>query len=377
MNYSEEALNQAAKLKGKIEVISKVKVETRDDLATAYTPGVAAVSLEIAKNLQKVWDLTIKQNTIAVVSDGSAVLGLGNIGPEAALPVMEGKSLLFKELAGVNAVPIVLATQNTAEIISIVKAIAPGFGGINLEDISAPRCFEIESKLQDIGIPVFHDDQWGTAIVVSAALENALKVVGKELSKMKIVIVGAGAAGISIAKFIKPLRLIMFDSQGAIYKDRKNLNFAKAEVVNLPYYEQFEGDLGEALIGADVFIGVSGAGKLESAQIKKMAKNPIIFALSNPTPEIMPAEAKKAGATVVATGRSDFPNQVNNALIFPGIFAGALEAKATTITTRMKQVAVKALTAQIKKPNSDSILPVVLDKKVAQAIAKAVAQASK
>lgn len=372
MNYSEKALKQAAKLQGKIEVVSKVKIKTKDDLATAYTPGVAAVSLAIARNKNKVYDLTIKSNTVAVVSDGSAVLGLGNIGPEAALPVMEGKCLLFSELGGVNAIPIVLATQETDEIVKIVRAIAPGFGGINLEDISAPRCFEIESKLQNIGIPVFHDDQHGTAIVVAAALENALKVVRKNLSQVKIVIAGAGAAGIAIAKFLKPKSLIMFDSKGPIYRGRKDLNFAKTEVANLPYYKQFEASLEKALVGANVFIGVSGSGKLQPDQIRKMRDSPIIFALSNPAPEILPDIAKAAGAAIVATGRSDFPNQVNNSLVFPGIFAGALKAHAKKITREMKRIASKTLAAQVKKPNSDSILPSSLDKKVAQNIAKAV-----
>ncbi len=372
MNYSQEALKQAKKLKGKIEVISKIKIKNKHDLATAYTPGVAAVSLEIAKNPSQVFDLTIKSNTVAVVSDGSAVLGLGNIGPEAALPVMEGKCLLFRELAQVNAIPVVLATQDVEEIISVVKAIAPGFGGINLEDISAPRCFEIEQKLQNIGIPVFHDDQHGTAIVVAAALENALKVVGKKLDQVKVVILGAGAAGVAVAKFLRPKSLVMFDSQGPVFLGRKDLNFAKIEVAKLPYYQNSKFDLKEVLAGADVFIGVSGSGKLTPAIIPKMAPKPVIFALSNPNPEIMPNEAKTAGAAVVATGRSDFKNQVNNALVFPGIFKGALTARAKKITLRMKVAAVKALAAQVGKPSAENILPQALDKKVAESIAKAV-----
>jgi len=371
MNFGKEALVQAKKLNGKISVNSKVVIKNRDNLSVAYTPGVAAVSSEIAKNKNKVWDLTIKGNSVAVVSDGTAVLGLGDIGPEAALPVMEGKALLFKQFAGIDAYPIVLNTKDPDEIVRIVKAISPGFAGINLEDISAPRCFEIEERLQNIGIPVFHDDQHGTAVVILAALLNSLKVVGKKLSEVKIVIVGAGAAGIATAKILKPKQLVLLDSKGPIYKNRSQMNKYKKKIASLPYYQKCLSKE-EAYEKADVYIGLSGKAKLFPQEIKLMAKDPIIFALSNPEPEILPQQAKPAGAAVVATGRSDFPNQINNVLAFPGIFYGALKSKSARITEQMKLVAAKTLSEFVPNPKPNQILPSPLNKKVAKEIGKAI-----
>jgi malate dehydrogenase (oxaloacetate-decarboxylating) len=371
MDFSERAIKSAIKRRGKIEIASKVKIKNREDLSTYYTPGVAAVSLEIAKNKEKSFNLTNKGNSIAVVSDGTSVLGLGDIGPEAALPVMEGKCLLFKELAGIDAFPIVLGTKNVDEIVSIVKAIAPGFGGINLEDIAAPACFEAEERLQNTGIPVFHDDQHGTAVVVLAALINALRVVGKEMDNIKVVIFGAGAAGIATAKLIQPGCLAMVDSQGPINKDRKDINKYKKEIVQLENYFQAS-SLEETFDAADVFIGVSGKGRLTKELIKLMNPNPIIFALSNPDPEILPKEAKAAGAVIVATGRSDFPNQINNILAFPGIFRGALDARAKRVNLKMKLKAAEALAGMVTKPTPNKILPSPLDKNVVKIISKSI-----
>ena len=388
MDFYEESAKLHEKKKGKLEIKSKVKIRTKEDLSLAYTPGVAEPCKRIAANKEDVYKYTIKQNSVAVVTDGSAVLGLGNIGPEAALPVMEGKAILFKEFAKIDAYPICLATQNVEEIINTVKIISPGFGGINLEDISAPRCFEIEEKLQDIGISVMHDDQHGTAVVLLAALINASKVVNKEISEMKIVINGAGAAGWAVAKLllcseqdkkvcVSPKDIIIIDSKGAICEGRTDLSGYKLEVAKLTNKNKFSGSVKEALIGADVFIGVSKANLLTSEDISKMNKDAIVFAMANPIPEIMPEEAKKGGARVVGTGRSDFPNQVNNVLAFPGIFRGALDAKASKITSKMKLAAVHALANCVKEPNENQILPNPLDKKVAKVIAKAVKKASK
>jgi len=377
--------NEAIKLhkekRGKLEIKSKVALATKKDLSLAYTPGVAAVSSAIAKDKSKVYDYTIKQNSVAVVTDGSAVLGLGNIGPEAALPVMEGKAILFKEFADIDAYPICLATQNSDEIISIVKNIAPGFGGINLEDISAPRCFEIEQALQEIGIPVMHDDQHGTAVVVLAGLINATKVVGKELTQLKVVINGSGAAGMAIAKLLLCLgyekktctpvkEIILCDSKGIIYERRNDLNKYKKELAKATNRKKIKGTLEDALQGADVFIGVSVGGALKKEYIKKMADKPIIFAMANPTPEIMPDEAK--GAAVIATGRSDFPNQINNVLAFPGIFRGALDAKATQITCGMKLAAAHAIADCVAKPTKENIIPSPLEREVAKKVSEAV-----
>ncbi|HEY4694417.1 MAG TPA: NADP-dependent malic enzyme [Candidatus Nanoarchaeia archaeon] len=371
MDFGERAIEQAKKLHGKIEVVSKVKVRTREDLSTAYTPGVASVSTLVASNKKLAYDHTIKGNSVAIISDGSAVLGLGNIGPEGALPVMEGKALLFKEFANIDAYPIVLNTQDPDEIIAVVKAISPGFAGINLEDISAPRCFGIEEKLRDIGIPVFHDDQHGTAIVILAALKNALKVVGKSLKEVKIVIVGAGAAGIATAKILKSAKIVMLDSKGPINDKRTDLNPYKKQILKSKKYMNVY-SYNAAVSNADVFIGLSGNAKLAPQEIKLMAKNPIIFALSNPTPEILPKEALGAGAAVVATGRSDYPNQINNVLAFPGVFRGALNKRAAQITEEMKLVAAETLSSLVLKPTKDQILPSPLEKGVALKIAGAI-----
>jgi malate dehydrogenase (oxaloacetate-decarboxylating) len=361
------------KLGGKIEIRSKQKL-TKQNLPVLYTPGVAAVSLAVAKNKKLAYEYTIKKNTVAVVSDGSAVLGLGNIGPEGALPVMEGKCLLFKELAGVDAFPIVLATQDTEEIIKIVKAIAPTFGGINLEDISAPRCFEIEERLKkELDIPVMHDDQHATAIVVLAGFINALKVVKKNISKIKVVFSGAGAAGIAVAKLLISYGardVIMTDSKGAIYSGRKEgMNGSKKEIAKITNKKKEKGSLKDVLGGADVFIGLSAPNILEAKDIKTMNKKAIVFAMSNPISEIDPREAKKGGAYVVATGRSDFSNQINNVLVFPGIFRGVLDTRTKKITEEHKLMAAKALAGLIKNPTSDKIIPSALDPRVVKAVA--------
>lgn len=378
MNFATESLKIHQKLKGKIEVKSKIHLRNRHDLSIAYTPGVGAVSTKVAKDPELVYQVTIKSNSVAVVSDGSAVLGLGNIGALAALPVMEGKCLLFAELADINAFPIVLATQDVAEIVKTVKAVSPTFGGINLEDISAPRCFKIEENLKKIGIPVFHDDQHGTAIVATAALENALKVVGKKLTKVKIVINGAGAAGNALAKLLvkqKVKELIVLDSKGIIFDGRADLDLYKKQLAKITNPGKVRGGLREALTGADVFIGVSVAGVLKPEWVKAMNKDPIVFAMANPIPEIMPDKAVKAGAAVVATGRSDFPNQINNVLAFPGVFRGALNVRAKVINQRMKMAAAEALAKLVKNPTKEYIIPNPLDRNVVPAVAKAVADA--
>jgi len=367
------AIQLSKKLGGKIEVRSKIKL-TKKNLATLYTPGVAEVSRAIAKNKRLAREYTIKKNTVAVISDGSAVLGLGNIGPEAALPVMEGKALLFKELAGVDAIPIVLATQDTEEIIQIVKALSPTFGGINLEDISAPRCFEIEERLkEELGIPVMHDDQHATAIVVLAGLLNALKVVDKKMSKIKIVISGTGAAGVAIAKLLLSAgakNIVMVDSQGIIFKERTGgLNGSKMEIAHITNPENLQGTLQKALEKADVFIGVSGPNLLTAKDISRMETDAIVFAMANPVPEIMPDVAKRGGAKVVATGRSDFANQLNNVLVFPGIFRGVLDNNVRSITQKHKLAAAYAIAGLIKNPKSGKIISEALDKKVAKAVA--------
>ncbi|OGI24950.1 MAG: malate dehydrogenase [Candidatus Moranbacteria bacterium RBG_13_45_13] len=364
------------KIKGsKIEIKSCHKL-TKRTLPLLYTPGVAKLSKEIAKDKKRVFDYTFKKNSVAIVSDGSAVLGLGNLGPEAALPVMEGKALLFKELAGIDAVPIVLATQDADEIIKTVVNIAPTFGGINLEDISAPRCFGIENQLiEKLNIPVFHDDQHGTAIAVLAGLINALKVVGKNIRKVKIVISGAGAAGITIAKLLLNYgaeNIIVFDSQGPLCAKRAyKKNGGKNKLARLTNKGDFTGNLREALTCADVFIGVSVPGLLKAIDIRRMNPGAIVFAMSNPVPEISYKEAKYGGAAVVATGRSDFPNQINNALVFPGIFRGALDTRTRFITDKIKIRTALAIASLVKKPKSDKIVPGVLDKGIAKAVANA------
>lgn len=360
-------------LGGKIEIKSKKKLTERT-LPILYTPGVAEVSKAIAKNKKLVFEYTIRKNTVAVVSDGSAVLGLGNIGPEAALPVMEGKALLFKELAGVDAIPIVLATQDTEEIIKIVKAIAPTFGGINLEDISAPRCFEIEERLKkELDIPVFHDDQHGTAIVVLAGLINALKVVKKDIKRVKIAISGLGAAGTSVIKLLIKYgakNIVVSDSKGIIYRYREGISEVKRKISKMTNPENIKGKLTDALAGADVFIGVSAPNLIEAEDIRKMNKDAIVFAMSNPIPEIMPEEAKRGGAKIIATGRSDYPNQINNVLAFPGIFRGALDTRTRMITDEHKLKAARAIAGLVKNPNYGKIIPRALDRKVAEKVAR-------
>ncbi|MFA7685979.1 MAG: malic enzyme-like NAD(P)-binding protein, partial [Candidatus Gracilibacteria bacterium] len=353
------SLSVHKKFRGKLEIVSKVPLSTKRDLSLYYTPGVAEPCKDIYKDPKKVYDYTWKGNTIAVVTDGSAVLGLGNIGPEAALPVMEGKCVLFKKFGGINAIPICLGTQNTDEIVNIVKNIAPGLGGINLEDISAPRCFEIEERLKkELDIPVFHDDQHGTAIVCLAGLINALKVTKKDISKVKIVVSGAGAAGMAITKLLLKYgfkNFILQDSKGIIYKGREGLDDSKKAIAEVTNKGKRKGGLTEALVGADVFIGVSKPNLATAKMVKTMAKDPIIFAMSNPDPEITPTEAKKGGARVIATGRSDYPNQINNVLVFPGIFKGALEARSSKISDEMKIAAAISIAKLVKKPDPDHI----------------------
>ena len=388
MEYYKQSLALHKQLKGKIETGNKVDIKTKEDLSLLYSPGVAQPCREIAANPSTVYDYTIKGNTIAIVSDGSAILGLGNLGALAAIPVMEGKAMLFKKYGGVNAFPICLDTQDTEEIIETVRRMAPVFGGINLEDISAPRCFEIEERLQDLGIPVFHDDQHGTAIVVLAGLINAAKVVGKNLFDLKVVVNGAGAAGVAISKMLKGIgikdadgmavkEVIVCDTKGIIHGDRRDLNKPKIELLNYTNNNNIKGTLQDALADADVFIGVSGPGSLHQDDVKLMAKDAIIFACANPTPEIDPGEAFEGGAAIVGTGRSDLPNQVNNVLVFPGLFRGALLSRATTITPGMKLAAAHAIADCIEEPTRDRIIPCTLDMTVADKVAEAVAKAWK
>ena len=375
-DFDKLSLEHHRRLLGKISIASKAEIKTMEDLAVYYTPGVAAVSAEIAKSKCKVWEYTARSNLVAVISDGSAVLGLGNIGPEAAHPVMAGKALLFKEFANIDAFPLVLDTQDTKEIVKTVKYLAPSFGGINLEDISAPRCFEIEDALQNLGIPVMHDDQHGTAVVVLAGLINATKVLNKDLSKCKIVINGAGAAGSAVALMISRytrgnVKMAIIDREGMVCT-RGDLDEYKKALCSEVNHEKMHQSLHEAIIDADIFIGLSVGNVLDKELVQKMAKDPIIFAMANPTPEIDPELARAAGAAIIATGRSDYPNQVNNVLAFPGIFRGALDAKATKITAEMKLAAALALAAAVKNPTREKILPSPLEKHVAKVIAKAV-----
>jgi len=381
MDLKEEALKLHKTHKGKLATKSKVSIKTKEGLSLVYTPGVAEVCKEIVANKDSIYEYTMKSNSVAVVTDGSAVLGLGNIGAEASLPVMEGKCVLVKELANIDAFPICIKSQNDDEIINIVKNIAPVFGGINLEDIAAPRCFKIEGALLDIGIPVMHDDQHGTATVVLAALINASKVVGKKLEELKIVINGAGAAGTAIAKMLLCVgidrkictsvkEIVLCDSKGVIYAGRGDLNEFKQQMAKITNTSKRKGTLKDALKGADVFIGVSAANLLKADDLKVMNKDAIVFAMANPIPEIMPDEAKKVAA-VVGTGRSDFPNQINNSLGFPGIFRGALDAKAVKINNEMKIAAANAL-ASCVEPTKDKILPSTLDKNVVIKVAEAV-----
>ena len=378
IDYQAESLRVHLRHKGKLEVISKVKIEDKDDLSIAYTPGVAEPCQKIAKDKNKAFRYTIKGHTVAVITDGSSVLGLGDIGPEAAMPVMEGKSILFKEFGGVDAFPICLDTKDPEEIVKTVKYIAPTFGGINLEDISSPRCFEIEEKLiEELNIPVFHDDQHGTAIVVTAGIINALKIVKKEWKDLKIVVAGAGAAGLSVVRLLlnfEPYDIILTNRKGAVYEGRPDLNPIVAKMAKITNKEKKQGSLADVLVGADIFIGVSGANLVTSKMIKTMNEDPIVFALANPIPEIMPEEAFKGGARIVATGRSDFPNQINNLLAFPGIFRGALMVRSTKIVDDMKVAAAKALASLIsdRELNEKLIIPNVFDKRCAKVIAEEV-----
>lgn len=380
MDYNALALEMHEKNKGKISVKSKVSVKTREDLSTAYTPGVAEPCRKIRDNKADVYKYTAKGNLVAVVSDGTAVLGLGDIGPEAAMPVMEGKAILFKEFAGVDAFPICLDTKDTEEIITAVKQIAPVFGGINLEDISAPRCFEIERRLkEELDIPVFHDDQHGTAIVVSAGLINALKLVGKPFHEARCVINGAGSAGISIAKLLLQLGIgdiVLVDLKGALCPGQDWMNDAQAQMAEITNKERITGTLAQVMEGRDVFIGVSAPNIVTSEMVASMAKDPIVFAMANPTPEIMPEEAKEGGVRVMATGRSDFPNQINNVLVFPGIFRGALDVQATDITEEMKIAAAKAIASIItdEELSEEYIIPGAFDERVAKVVAEQVAK---
>ena len=378
MSIDEKAIFLHKQWNGKIETCAKAPVKSREDLSIAYTPGVAAPCRIIAEDKDAAYTYTLKANTVAVVSDGSAVLGLGNIGPEAAMPVMEGKCVLFKEFGGINAFPICLSTQDTDEIIAAVKAIAPTFGGINLEDISAPRCFEIEERLKkELQIPVFHDDQHGTAIVVLAGIINGLKVVGKEKEDCRVVVNGAGSAGIAITKLLLRYgfkHVMMCDREGIIGKDYPGLNWMQKQMTEVTNLENRTGSLADALVGADIFVGVSAPNIVSAEMVSSMNRDAIIFAMANPTPEIMPDVAKAAGAKVVGTGRSDFPNQVNNVVAFPGIFKGALEGRAAQITEEMKLAAANALANLVdsEQLSEDFILPEAFDPRVAQVVSQAV-----
>ncbi len=382
MDYAKESLRLHEEWRGKIEMTPRAAVDNKEALSLAYTPGVAQPCLEIQKDVSKSYDLTRRWNTVAVVTDGTAVLGLGDIGPEAGMPVMEGKCVLFKAFGDVDAIPLCVRSKDVDEIVNTVALLAGSFGGVNLEDISAPRCFEIEKKLKErCDIPIFHDDQHGTAVITLAGLLNALKFVGKDISEVKIVTSGAGAAGIAIIRLLMSMGLknvIMTDRTGAIYKGREGLNAIKEEMAEITNQNCEKGTLAEVIRGADVFIGVSAPGTLTKEMVQTMAKDPIIFACANPTPEIFPDEAKAGGAAVVSTGRSDFPNQVNNVLAFPGIFRGALDVRACDINDEMKIAAARAIAGLVsdEELNADYILPAAFDNRVKDAVAKAVADAA-
>ena len=383
MDYAKESLKLHYELKGKLEITPRAKVDSKEALSLAYTPGVAEPCLVIQKDVEKSYELTRRWNTVAVVTDGTAVLGLGDIGPEAGMPVMEGKCVLFKAFGDVDAIPLCVRTKDVEEIVKTVSLLAGSFGGVNLEDISAPRCFEIEKRLKEIcDIPIFHDDQHGTAVVTLAGLINALKLTGKKIEEVKIVTSGAGAAGIAIIKLLLSMgakHVIMTDREGAIYKGRENLNPIKMEMVELTNLSMEKGSLSDVIKNADVFIGVSAPGTLNKDMVKSMAEKPIIFACANPIPEIFPEEAKEAGAAVVSTGRSDFPNQINNVLCFPGIFRGALDVRAKDINDEMKVAAAYAIAELVsdQELNAEYILPAAFDERVKDAVAKAVAEAAK
>ena len=383
MDYAKESLRLHGEWKGKIEVVATVPVETKDDLSLAYTPGVAQPCLEIQKDISKSYDLTRRHNLCAVITDGSAVLGLGDIGPEAGMPVMEGKCVLFKAFGDVDAFPLCVKTHDVDEFVNAVWLMSGSFGGINLEDIAAPRCFEIERKLKEkCDIPIFHDDQHGTAIITLAGLTNALKVVGKKREDVKVVTSGAGAAAISIVKLLLSAgfkNVTMCDRKGAIYQGREGLNWIKEEMAQVTNLEKKPGTLADALVGADVFIGVSAPGTVTTEMVKTMNKDAIVFACANPTPEIFPDEAKAGGAAVVSTGRSDFPNQINNVLAFPGVFRGTFDVRASDINEEMKMAAAQALAGLIsdEELTADYIIPKAFDKRVGPAVAKAVADAAR
>lgn len=383
MDYAKESLKLHYELKGKLEITPRAKVDSKEALSLAYTPGVAEPCLVIQKDVEKSYELTRRWNTVAVVTDGTAVLGLGDIGPEAGMPVMEGKCVLFKAFGDVDAIPLCVRTKDVEEIVRTVSLLAGSFGGVNLEDISAPRCFEIEKRLKEIcDIPIFHDDQHGTAVVTLAGLINALKLTGKKIEEVKIVTSGAGAAGIAIIKLLLSMgakNVIMTDREGAIYKGRENLNPIKMEMAEITNLSMEKGSLSDVIKNADVFIGVSAPGTLNKDMVKSMAEKPIIFACANPIPEIFPEDAKEAGAAVVSTGRSDFPNQINNVLCFPGIFRGALDVRAKDINDEMKVAAAYAIAELVsdQELNAEYILPAAFDERVKDAVAKAVAEAAK
>ena len=382
MNYAEESLKKHYEWQGKIEIISRVKVKDRQDLSLAYTPGVAQPCLEIQKDISKSFDLTRRSNLVAVVTDGTAVLGLGDIGPEAAMPVMEGKAILFKEFGDVDAIPLCIRSKDVDVIVNTVQLLAGSFGGINLEDISAPRCFEIERRLTaSCDIPIFHDDQHGTAIVVLAALLNAMRLTGKKAEDVLITVNGAGASGIAVTRLLNHagfVNSIMCDSRGIIHKGRSDLNEEKKIIAEETNLKGRTGGLAEAMVGADIFIGLSGPGLVTQDMIKSMNKDPIVFAMANPTPEIMPDLAIAAGAAIVGTGRSDFPNQINNSLAFPGVFRGALDVRASVINEKMNFAAAQAIADYVQDADlkPDNILPLTLDKSVARAVSAAVAKAA-
>ena len=377
MDYGAEAIKRHRESRGKVSIASKMRVETLEDLSIAYTPGVASVCMAIHADPAESYNLTNRSNTIAVVTDGSAVLGLGNIGAAAAMPVMEGKSILFKTLADVDAYPICIASQDNDVIIQTVRAIAPSLGGVNLEDIAAPRCFDIEAALQDLGIPVFHDDQHGTAVAVLAAVINSLSLTGRKIEDTKFVFAGAGAGGIASAKLLRDhgaTNVVLVDSTGIIHRGRTDLTPVKTSMLDSTNPDNLEGGIAEAMRGADVFIGLAVADMVTQDMVSSMNKDAVVFAMANPVPEIMPDLAREAGAAIVGTGRSDFPNQINNSLVFPGIFRGALDVNATRITTKMKLAAAQALAALVVEPTVDNVIPWSLDRAVPLAVAKATAE---
>ena len=382
MDYAKESLRLHAEWKGKLDTVAKMKIETRDDLSLAYTPGVAQPCLEIQKDIDKSYEYTGRGNRVAVITDGTAVLGLGDIGPEAGMPVMEGKCVLFKEFGGINAIPLCIRSKDTEEIVRTIALLAGSFGGINLEDIAAPRCFEIERRLKELcDIPVFHDDQHGTAIVVAAALLNAVKLSQKKMGELNIVINGAGSAGISIAKLLSQMGfgdIILCDIDGLLYEGRANMNEAQQKMAAITNKRKLSGTLADAMKNADIFIGVSAPNVVTKDMVRSMADKAIVFPMANPTPEIMPEAAKEAGAYIVGTGRSDYPNQINNVLAFPGIFRGALDVRASDINEEMKVAAAKAIASLIsdEELNEEYIIPSAFNKRVAQEIAKEVAQAA-